>query len=259
MGPRGPYRDVLLEDLWLAEGGQSATGSLLHHVLTTHISYNKALETAKAHNLNIFDYLNNRLEELRKEANAPSISYLARHFFLVGDYHGNRSPIADPRMRGAVVGLSMDSSVDGLTLIYYAALEFIALQTKHIIDALNTNGHGVTSIFMSGGQCRNQLLMNLIANATGYPVVVPKYIDAAVVIGAAMLGAKAASADETTGETENLWTIMDRMTQPGSIVVPTKDENEAKLLGVKYKIFLRMSKEQQEYRKMVDEELEEWK
>lgn len=256
-GVWGPYRDVLLEDFWMAEGGQSATGSLLHHVLTTHTSYTKALDAAKAQKLNIFGYLNNRLEDLRKESKVPSISYLSRHFFLVGDYHGNRSPIADPRMRGSAVGLSMDSSVDGLTLMYYAALEFIALQTRHIIETLNTNGHTITSIYMSGGQCRNTILMNLIANATGHLVVVPRYIDAAVVLGAAMLGAKAASADEQSGETEGLWTIMDRMSKPGTVVVPTKDENEKKLLAVKYKIFLRMSKEQQEYRAMVDKAMGE--
>ena len=243
----------------MAEGGQSATGSLLHHVLTTHTSYSKALETAKSQNLNIFDYLNIRLEGLRKESKAPSISYLARHFFLVGDYHGNRSPIADPRMRGSVVGLNMDSSVDGLTLMYYAAMEFIALQTRHIIETLNTNSHTITSVFMSGGQCRNTILIDLIANATGYPVVVPRYIDAAVVLGAAILGAKAASADEKSGETEGLWTIMDRMSKRGTVVAPTKDENEKKLLAVKYKIFLRMSKEQQEYRAMVDEAIGGWK
>jgi len=243
----------------MAEGGQSATGSLLHHVLTTHTSYTKALEAAKAQNLNIFDYLNNRLEDLRKESKGPSISYLARHYFLVGDFHGNRSPIADPRMRGSVVGLSMDSGVDELTLMYYAAMEFIALQTRHIIEALNTGGHTITSIFMSGGQCSNGILMDLIANATGYPVVVPRYMDAAVVLGAAMLGARAASADEQSGEVEGLWTIMDRMSKPGTVVVPTKDGNEKRLLAVKYKIFLRMSKEQQEYRAMVDEAIGDWK
>lgn len=242
----------------MAEGGQSATGSLLHHVLTTHISFGKAQEAAKSQGLDIFDYLNNRLEGLQNEAKAPSVSYLARHFFLVGDYHGNRSPIADPRMRGSAVGLSMDSSVDGLLLLYYAAMEFIALQTRHIIEALNTNGHTITSIFMSGGQCRNKILMELIANATGHPVIVPRYVDAAVVLGAAMLGAKAASANES-GETEDLWAIMDRMSKPGTVIAPTKDQNEKKLLEVKYSIFLRMTKEQQEYRRMVDVVIGDWK
>lgn len=237
----------------MAEGGQSATGSLLHHVVTTHVSYTTARQNAKGLNLNIYEYLNNHLEELRRDADAPSISYLTRHFFLVGDYHGNRSPIADPRMRGAVVGLSMDTSIDSLALMYYSAMEFIALQTRHIIESLNTNGHTITSIFMSGGQCQNTILMSLIANTTAYPVVIPKYIDAAVVLGAAMLGAKAASVNKTTGETEGLWTIMNRMSKPGSVVIPTKNKHEKSLLEVKYQIFLRMSKEQQEYRRMVDE------
>lgn len=242
----------------MAEGGQSATGCLLHHIVTTHVSYTRALQNAKGLNLSIYEYLNIHLEELRKGANAPSISYLARHFFLVGDYHGNRSPIADPRMRGAVVGLSMDTSVDSLTLMYYSAMEFIALQTRHIIEALNTNGHTISSIFMSGGQCQNAILVNLIANTTGFPVVIPKYIDAAVVLGAAMLGAKAASANETTGETEGLWAIMNRMSKLGSIVLPAMNKYEKNLLEAKYQVFLRMSREQQEYRRMVDEVMEEW-
>ena len=34
---------------------------------------------------------------------------------------------------------------------------------------------------MSGGQSRNGLLMRLLADCTGLPVIIPRYIDAAVV------------------------------------------------------------------------------
>lgn len=138
-------------------------------------------------------------------------------------------------MRGAIVGLSMDSSMDDLALQYYAAMEFIAQQTRHIIDTMNQHGHEITSIFMSGGQCKNKVLMELIANATGLPVCMPKYIDAAVVLGAAMLGAKAASVDKE-GKTMGLWEIMDGMSKPGKVVYPTEDERERKLLEAKYKV-----------------------
>ncbi|KAI5820574.1 FGGY family of carbohydrate kinase [Pyronema omphalodes] len=254
----GPYRDVLLKDRWLAEGGQSTTGALLHNVLTTHPSYSIALEKAKNKNQNIFDFLNLHLEELRVKEKAPTISYLARHLFFYGDKHGNRSPIADPSMRGSIVGLSMDSSIDDLALQYYAAMEFIGQQTRHIIETLNNAGHKITSIFMSGGQCKNEVLMHLIANATMLPVAIPRYIQDAVVLGAAMLGAKAATEDEN-GNTEGLWTIMARMSQSGKVVLPTDDENEKRLLGAKYKIFLQMAEAQQAYRKSVDEAIGEWK
>jgi len=256
-GVWGPYRDVLLEGRWLGEGGQSTTGALLHNILTTHCSYNTALTGAKELDTSIFDYLNGHLEGMRKDQKAPSISYLARHIFFYGDKHGNRSPIADPNMRGSIVGLSMDSSVDDLALQYYAAMEFIAQQTRHILDSLNKAGHEITSIFMSGGQCKNEVLMRLIANATGLPVSIPRYIQDAVVLGAAMLGAKAASLHKN-GTTEGLWTIMDRMSHAGSIVYPTDNANEKKLLAAKYEVFIHMLKAQQMYRKNIDDAIGDW-
>jgi FGGY-family pentulose kinase len=275
-GVWGPYRDVLLEDRWLGEGGQSTTGALLHNVLTTHCSYNTALTKAKGLNTSIFDYLNRHLEDMRKDQGAPSIGYLARHIFFYGDKHGNRSPIADPNMRGSIVGLSMDSSVDDLALQYYAAMEFIAQQTRHILDSLNKAGHEITSIFMSGGQCKNEVLMHLIANATGLPVSIPRYIQDAVVLGAAMLGAKAASLHKN-GTTEGLWTIMDRMSHAGSIVHPTDNANEKRLLAAKYEVrvahshrvkshdeltmkqvFMHMLEAQQMYRKSIDDAIGDW-
>lgn len=206
-------------------------------MLITHPSHQTAQSAADTASLNIFEYLNRHLDDMRQKKQAPSISYLARHLFFYGDKHGNRSPIADPKMRGAIVGLSMDSSVDDLALQYYAAMEFIAQQTRHITDTLNKEGHQIRAIFMSGGQCKNSILMDLIASATGFPVCIPRYIDAAVVLGAAMLGAKAAS-ENSEGDTEDLWTIMGRMSQPGKIVRPTGNQNELKLLEAKYKVRL---------------------
>ncbi|KAF8517760.1 FGGY family of carbohydrate kinase, partial [Trichophaea hybrida] len=242
----------------LAEGGQSTTGELLHNVLITHPSYINALEKAKALSTNIFDFLNNHLNEMRAKRNAPTVSYLARHIFFYGDKHGNRSPIADPSMRGSIVGLSMDSSIDDLALQYYTAMEFIAQQTRHIIDTLNGAGHQITSIFMSGGQCKNDVLMHLIADATQLPVAIPKYIQDAVVLGAAILGTKAATVNEK-GETEVLWAIMDRMSHGGRVVNPTDDKNEKNLLEAKYVVFTQMAQAQRTYRKTVDDAIGDWK
>lgn len=244
-GVWGPYKGALIPDYWMAEGGQSATGSLLHHILTTHGASKVAEEEAAKAGYGIFEFLNRRLESIRAEVDAPSIAYLIRHTFLYPDYHGNRSPLADPDMRGVIVGLGMDSDIDALATHYYAALEAIGMQTRHIVDSLNKAGHQITSIFMSGGQCKNPLLMHLLASCTGLPVVMPEYIDAAVVLGSAFLGVQA-----STGEP--LWDVMARLSKSGKIVHPSDDADEMKLLGVKYKVFLDMADSQRRYRAAVD-------
>ncbi|KAG9945392.1 Pentulose kinase, partial [Aureobasidium melanogenum] len=257
-GVWGPYRDVLIPDYWMAEGGQSATGELLKYVLETHPAFQQAMSVAETFNANIYDYLNEHLNEMMAKENAPTISYLGRHFFFYGDLFGNRSPIADPNMKGSVIGLSSDRSMDGLALYYYATMEFIALQTKQIIQRMNDSGHVINSIFMSGSQCQNSILMDLMATACEMPVVIPRYVHAAVVHGAAMLGAKAASADKD-GNTEPLWDIMDRMSKPGKVVLPGRDQNEKKLLEAKYKIFLMQCEQQREIRRDIDEAISGWK
>ncbi|KAJ5338760.1 hypothetical protein N7452_005488 [Penicillium brevicompactum] len=257
-GVWGPYRDTILPGYWMAEGGQSATGELLKHVIETHPAFNQAHSIAESYHANIYDYLNEHLKEMAHDQGAPSVSYLGRHFFFYGDLWGNRSPIADPNMTGSIFGLTSDKSVDGLAIYYYATLEFIALQTKQIVETMNKSGHRITSVFMSGSQCQNDILVNLVASACDMPVLIPRYIHAAVCHGAAMLGAKAASAD-AQGNTEDLWDIMDRMSKPGKKVLPTKNSNEKALLKVKYEVFLEQCFKQQKYRSMVNEAVGTWK
>jgi FGGY-family pentulose kinase len=256
-GVWGPYRDTILPGYWMAEGGQSATGELLKHVIETHPAFQQAHSIAESYHTNIYEYLNEHLKEMAHDQGAPCVSYLGRHFFFYGDLWGNRSPIADPNMTGSIFGLTSDKSVDGLAIYYYATLEFIALQTKQIVETMNKAGHRIASVFMSGSQCQNDILVNLVASACEMPVLIPRYIHAAVCHGAAMLGAKAASAD-SQGKTEDLWDIMDRMSKPGKKVLPTEDANEKALLRVKYEVFLEQCFKQQKYRGMIDNAVGAW-
>ncbi|CDH15547.1 related to Similarity to Mpa43p [Zygosaccharomyces bailii ISA1307] len=190
-GVWGPYRDVMAPGFWCAEGGQSCTGALLAHVLSTHPAYTELEHLSESTTFSKFDYLNSRLESLVQTRNERSVVALAKHLFFYGDYHGNRSPIADPNMRAAIIGQSMDNSVDDLAITYLGACEFIAQQTRQIVETMCKAGHHISSVYMSGGQCRNGLLMRLLADCTGLPIVIPRYIDAAVVFGSALLGAVA--------------------------------------------------------------------
>ncbi|KAL2841962.1 FGGY family of carbohydrate kinase [Aspergillus pseudodeflectus] len=265
----GPYRDTIFPGCWMAEGGQSATGQLLKHVLESHPVYKHALSAADELKMNIFQFLNGHLYAMARDSRASSIAYLARHFFFYGDLFGNRSPLADSTMTGAIVGLTSDTSLDGLAIHYYGTLEFIALQTRHIVETMNASGHAIRSIFMSGSQCQNEILVNLIASACRMPVVIPHYVTAAVCHGAAILGARAAalaagggdgagSNATTKGEPRvDLWEVMQNMSKPGKVFYPTERQDEMALLAVKYQVFLDQACKQREYRSLVDRALNE--
>lgn len=260
-GVWGPYRDILISNYWCTEGGQSCTGELLQHILTTHPSYEQLCEQAKESNVSKFDYLNSILEFLMVKQNLQSVLPLAKHLFLYGDFHGNRSPLANAEMKATIIGESMDSSIESLSVLYLAACEFIALQTRHIIETMIDAGHVINYIYMSGGQCRNELLMKLLANATNLPIIIPKYIDSAVVFGSAVLGAVASvnfnSNDyNDNGKTNNIWSIMQGLTPHGKIVYPSDpSDDDHKLLSIKYEIFHDMIQTQVKYRKMVNDAL----
>ncbi|CAG5137581.1 uncharacterized protein ALTATR162_LOCUS158 [Alternaria atra] len=251
-GVWGPYRDAITRDTWMAEGGQSATGKLLQHVLETHPAYQQAALEAESAELDIFEFLNRHLCNMQASTAAPSIPYLARHFFFYGDLYGNRSPVADSRMSGCIVGLTADVSIDSLAIHYCGTMEFIALQTRQIVIRMNESGHAIRSIFMSGSQCKNELLVSLVATACSMAVVIPHYTNAAVCHGAAMLGAKAATAG-ACGKTDDLWSIMQRMSKPGRAVWPIEGQGVRELLDVKYKVFLEQCDRQRHFRHMVDD------
>lgn len=105
-----------------------------------------------------------------------------------------------------------DSGLNDLARKFNVTMEAIALQTRHIIDEMNSNGHKINSIYMSGGQASNIPLMQLFADICQMPVVLPFSHSNAVVLGAAMLGRFASQklATEIASEMEGeaLWKIM---------------------------------------------------
>lgn len=132
---------------------------------------------------------------------------------------GSRSPDADPELTGAVVGLTFDTSLDALARLYLAAVQALALGTKHILDALEKGGHGpITHLFVSGGLgVKNRLLLQAHADATGRALVLPGGSDEAVLLGAAVGAAVAAGAYPSVDAG------MAGMTTAGAVVAPDGD------------------------------------
>ncbi|GMK53890.1 hypothetical protein CspeluHIS016_0104760 [Cutaneotrichosporon spelunceum] len=262
----GPYRSAVFPGYWMNEGGQSSTGQLIDFVMTTHAAYPRLLELSKKTDKSIYELLGEQLDKMQKDEKAPTRVHLTKDLHFYPDLHGNRSPLADPKMRGMITGLDLDASLYDLASKFSVALEAIALQTRHIVETMNGKGHCIDSIYMSGSQAKNTPLMRLLATVLNMPVVLPQHPSAAVVLGAAMLGRFAYEASQThTIETQadadraaqdggRLWDIMVAMTQPAVRVEPTagdRGEAERKLLQAKYEIFLESIDIQRRWRKRI--------
>lgn len=55
------------------------------------------------------------------------VSLLTKDFHVWPDFHGNRSPLADPTMKGMIVGLTINSSEENLALLYLATMQALAV------------------------------------------------------------------------------------------------------------------------------------
>ncbi len=175
----GPYWQAVLPDHWLVEGGQSATGALLDHIVRMHAAGG---EPDAALHRRIVD----RVMALR----ATEGDGFANRLHVLPDFHGNRSPFADPHARGVISGLTLDTSFDSLCALYWRTAVSIALGTRHVLEALESFGYRIATLHLAGGHVHNPLLMELYADTTGKHVVVPQTSDA-VLLGTAMTAAVA--------------------------------------------------------------------
>ena len=105
-GVWGPYFSAMIPDLWLSEGGQSATGALLDHTIERFGAIKEGEEirhVVAGRDVNdLYGELNAHITDLGV---GPEWT---REIHILPYHHGNRSPNADPNARGIVDGLTLD-------------------------------------------------------------------------------------------------------------------------------------------------------
>lgn len=72
-------------------------------------------------------HLRELLAQMANAKGVSDVSLLTKDFHIWPDFHGNRSPLADPTMKGMLVGLSIDSSEENLALVYLATLQGLSV------------------------------------------------------------------------------------------------------------------------------------
>lgn len=184
-GVWGPYYSAMVPGFWLNEGGQSAAGAAIDHLVRSHPAF--AAAEAAAQGASVLDFLERRVASLAK--GNPAL--LARDIHVLPEYLGNRSPFADPDARAAVVGLGLDNDIDNLARLFVAGLCGLAYGLDDVIDSLRQQAILPSMMVMSGGASRSALVRRIMADATGLDMALPTSPEP-VLLGAAMLGAVAA-------------------------------------------------------------------
>ncbi|MGH7049725.1 MAG: FGGY-family carbohydrate kinase [Acetobacteraceae bacterium] len=241
-GVWGPYWGAMLPDLWLNEGGQSATGALIDHLVTTHAAWPALSAEAKAQGRSIYEVLNARLAGLA-EGKAPE--RLTSGLHVLPDFHGNRSPRADPSLTGMISGLTLAGGPDQLATLYLAAMQAIAYGTRHIVETMNEAGYAIDFVLAAGGGSRNGVFLESHADALGLPVAVGREPEA-VLLGAAILGAVAGSIHP------RITAAMAAMSRVGRVIRPRGGE-AARYHAAKYAVFQRLFADQMAYRALMED------
>ncbi|CAF0789370.1 unnamed protein product [Brachionus calyciflorus] len=249
----GPYYEAMVPNMWLNEGGQSACGKLLDHIIESHPSYNELLIKTKETNFNsIYDFLNNFLIQLTDENNVKNVSYLTKNIHVYPDFHGNRSPLADPNMSGQIIGLNFDTSLKNLALMYLATLQSIVYQTKHIIDEMNQHGFNFKIISLIGGLIQNNLYCQIVSDVCQIPVLVQNKINTSVILGSALLGASNCEQFKNSNFEDLIkyFSQMNANALDSSLLRPNK--NVQKYHELKFKVYKQMINDQKNYRSIME-------
>ena len=196
-GVWGPYYSGMVPDFWLNEGGQSAAGAAIDHLIRSHPAYNEAVKTARAGGMEILEFLEQRI--VSRSGSLGEAALFARDIHVLPEFLGNRSPFADPDSRSVVAGMDLDVDIGSMERLFVAGLCGLAYGLADVVEAFRSHGVDSDLMLVSGGAGRSSLVRQIMADTTGLTVAVPETQEP-VLLGAAMLGAVAGGCYESIGE-----------------------------------------------------------
>ncbi len=171
----GTFPDAVIPGLYVVEGGQISTGSIMKWYKDNFI--NCSIETeAKKKGLSIYDYMSSIAKDL-----PPGSEGL----ILLDYWQGNRTPLTDPQARGVIWGLSLKHTPFH---IYRAIMEGVAYGTEHIRRYFRDAGFEASEVYACGGATQSDLWMQIHSDVLGLPIYITEEANAPL-LGDAILAA----------------------------------------------------------------------
>jgi D-ribulokinase len=196
-GVWGPYYSGMVPGFWLNEGGQSAAGAAIDHLIKSNPAYDEAVAAAHAGGLEVLEFLERRIVSRSKSPGEAAL--FASDIHVLPEFLGNRSPFADPDSRAIVAGMDLDVDLGSMERVFVAGLCGLAYGLADVVEAFRSHGVDSDLMVISGGAGRSSLVRQIMADTTGLTVAVPETQEP-VLLGAAMLGAVAGNAYGSIGE-----------------------------------------------------------
>lgn len=197
----GAFPNAIIPNLYLVEGGQISTGTVIDWV--RNLVTDQSNDSIK----NTYAWLN------QKAASVP----LGSEGLIMTDYfQGNRTPYTDSNVRGMIYGLGLKH---GMEHIYRAALEGICYGTEHVLRIFDKVGIRPNEAYISGGAIKSRLWMQIHANVSNLPINVPREMEAPC-LGSAIIAAIGVGVYSSFEEAaDNMVKFVDR-------IEPNLDEHE---------------------------------
>src|SRR6267142_277217 len=115
-GVWGPYYSGMVPGFWLNEGGQSAAGAAIDHLVKSHPAYNEAVAAAHAQGVEILEFLERRIVSRSKSPGEAAL--FARDIHVLPEFLGNRPLFAEPDSRAVVAGMDLDADLGSMERLF---------------------------------------------------------------------------------------------------------------------------------------------
>jgi D-ribulokinase len=228
-GVWGPYYSGMVPGFWLNEGGQSAAGAAIDHLVKSHPAHGEAVAAAHAAGMEIPEFLERRI--VSRVANLGEAAVLARDIHVLPEFLGNRSPFADPYSRAVVAGMDLDADIGSMERLFVAGLCGLAYGLADVVEAFRAHGVDSDMMVISGGAGRSPLVRQIMADTTGLTIAVPETQEP-VLLGAAMLGAVAARSRGSIGEAMAAMSAIGRLSEPTATGMADFHRSKRKVHGL---------------------------
>ena len=137
-GVWGPSFSAMVPGLSLRnEGGQSAAGAAIDHLVKMHPASGEAVRLAAARGVGPGAWL---AAEAAARGGSGAIAEQVGDLHVVPEFLGNRAPFADPDARALIAGIGMDTGLESLVGLYLAGLCGLGYGARQIAGAQQAAG-----------------------------------------------------------------------------------------------------------------------